>query len=73
MAIDLGADIVLLQNGVYALLSDAVFVAGARVYAFEEDCAMRGIAPRPDGGIKLINYAELVDVLQSSDHVIGML
>jgi len=72
-AIDLGADVILLQNGVYFVLSGSAAVAGMQVYAMEEDCMMRGIRIPSDNSVRMIDYAELVDIMQMSDHVIGML
>lgn len=72
-AIELGANLVLLQNGVYAVLSAAASAPNMRVFAIEEDCLMRGIPVYPDNKVRRIDYAELVDILQQSDHVVGMM
>lgn len=72
-AIDLSADIVLLQNGVCAILSEYASIPDIQVYAIEEDCLMRGIPAHSAGRITMIDYAELVDIMQKSDHVIGMM
>jgi sulfur relay protein TusB/DsrH len=70
---DLGADIVLLQNGVYFVLSQSASIPDTQVYAIEEDCLMRGIVAHPESRVRMIDYAELVDILRQSDHVVGML
>ncbi len=72
-AIDMGADIVFLQNGVYSVLLESASIPDIRIYAVGEDCLMRGIVAHPESRVRMIDYAELVDILQQSDHVIGMM
>ena len=73
-AIELGAaHLVLLQNGVYAVHSEAASAPDMQVCAIKEDCLMRGIPVHPDSKVRMIDYDELVDILQQSDHVVGMM
>ncbi len=58
-AVDSGASVVLLQDGVYL---DASSVKG-KVYAVRHDVELRGVASRLSGSVQLIDYGELVDII----------
>lgn len=61
-AVDSGASVVLLQDGVYL---DASSVKG-KVYAVKQDVELRGVASRLSGSVQLIDYGELVDLIMAN-------
>jgi sulfur relay protein TusB/DsrH len=67
MAKDVNADICLLQNAVYA----ARISYNNNVYALSDDMKLRGIDENELSG-KLIDYGQLVDLMATSDKVVGI-
>lgn len=61
------------------LLGDAVLLAreasatGAQVACLEEDASMRGLAVAGLSGVRMLDYAELVDLLMGDARVMGAL
>ena len=59
---DPGAEVVLLQDGVY-LSVQALLAAGKKVYAVSSDVDRRGLSGKIGRGVGLIDYPQLVDLL----------
>ncbi len=73
LARDMAADVVLLQNAVYAAQRGRLKGIRRAVYAVDEDLKLRGIHPDSIGSrIKQIGYDDLVDLMLSQDNVIGV-
>jgi sulfur relay protein TusB/DsrH len=70
IAQDLSLDLVLMQNAVYLTRNETWGGFGGKVYAMEEDVKLRGATPA--GGVELIGYDRLVELISESDKVIGM-
>ncbi|MDA8169049.1 MAG: DsrH/TusB family sulfur metabolism protein [Nitrospiraceae bacterium] len=76
LAKESGADVVLLQNGVYfanAKNAGQAFADEQKVYVIEEESRLRGLHAgkgRP-GNIKGISYGEFVGLLENADKVQG--
>lgn len=60
--LDKGSKVVLIQDGVY-LNTDALRQAGNEVYAIATDVQRRGLASSLPAGVKVIDYAQLVDLI----------
>jgi sulfur relay protein TusB/DsrH len=72
LARDMAADVVLLQNAVYAAQRGRLEGMPGAVYALDEDLKLRGIHPDSTGnGIKRIEYDDLVDLMLAQDNVLG--
>ncbi len=71
IARDASADVVLLQNGVYFAVNDMLDGFCGIAYAVEEDLRMRGLTAIT-GGIKTIDWSELIDLIFEEDSVIGL-
>jgi sulfur relay protein TusB/DsrH len=69
LARDMGASIVLIQNGVY--LQEGIQRFPGRTYALEEDRRMRGLKGGVPDKQKNITYDELVDLLAGGEQVFG--
>jgi len=67
MANDVNADICLLQNAVYAARNST----DNNMYALSDDMKLRGIHENDLSG-KLIDYGQLVDLMTTSDKVVGI-
>lgn len=61
-ALDKGAKVVLIQDGVY-LDASAVNQAGGKVYAVAKDLEKRGLKERTPSYVEAIDYAALVDLI----------
>ncbi len=61
-ALDQGSKVVLIQDGVY-LSTDALLQAGNEVYAIGTDVQRRGLSGSLPAGVKVIDYAQLVDLI----------
>jgi len=61
-AADRGAQVVLLQDGVY-LDPEPAHRSGAQVYAVERDVQLRGLGGRLPSYVKRIDYGGLVDLI----------
>jgi len=67
LAKDLNADVCLLQNAVYA----ARHLNDDSIYVLHDEISLRGIAENEISG-HLIDYNRLVDLMASSDKVVGI-
>jgi sulfur relay protein TusB/DsrH len=59
---DKGAQVVLIQDGVY-LDAKAVNAAGGKVYAVKRDVELRGLGGRLPSFAQQIDYGQLVDLI----------
>lgn len=71
LARDMGADIVLIQNGVYLQEGIQGFSSPGSIFALEEDRRMRGLKGGIKDNLKNITYDELVDLLTGGERVFG--
>jgi sulfur relay protein TusB/DsrH len=68
-----GADLVLLQNGVYFAQKDQLGAFSGTVYVLDDDKRLRGLKdPEMDTRAKTIGYAKLTDILTGGEKVVGM-
>lgn len=68
-----GADIVLLQNGVYFAQKDRISSFSGTVYVLDDDKRLRGLKDAEvDARVKAIGYDQLTDLMMQSDKVVGM-
>ncbi len=68
-----GADIVLLQNGVYFAQKEKLGAFPGAVYVLDDDKRLRGLKDSEiDARAKTINYDGLTDLVTGSDKVVGM-
>ena len=73
LAKDGGADLVLLQNGVYFAQKERLGAVSGAVYVLDDDKRLRGLRDSEmDERVKLINYDKLTDIMTSGEKVIGM-
>ncbi len=74
LARDMGADLVLIQNGVYFVRDEKLNDFSKKVYVLDEDLMFRGLSDGEIGkGMEKIDYDILVDLVVGSDKVVGML
>jgi sulfur relay protein TusB/DsrH len=68
-----GADLVLLQNGVYFARMDRLGIFSGAVYVLDDDKRLRGLKDSEmDAHVKTIDYDKLTDILTESEKVVGM-
>lgn len=67
LAKDMGAEICLLQNAVYASRS----LNDNNVYILYDEMQLRGISENEVSG-KIIDYSQLIDLMTNTDKVVGM-
>ena len=68
-----GADLVLLQNGVYFAQKDRLGVFRGAVYVLDDDKRLRGLKnSEMDAHIEVIDYDKMTDILTGGDKVVGM-
>jgi sulfur relay protein TusB/DsrH len=68
-----GADLVLLQNGVYFAQKERLGTFPGAVYVLDDDKRLRGLKDSEiDARVKTINYDKLTDIMTESDKVVGM-
>ncbi len=68
-----GADLVLLQNGVYFAQMERLGDFSGAVYVLGDDKKLRGLKDADlDKRVKIINYDELTDLITASNKVVGM-
>lgn len=68
-----GADLVLLQNGVYFAQKERLGVFRAAVYVLDDDKKLRSLKDSEmDARAKTIDYDRLTDIMTESDKVVGM-
>ncbi len=69
-----GADLVLLQNGVYFARAGALGEWAGAVYVLEDDKRLRGLKDADlDARARAIGYDALTDLVTGDDAVVGML
>lgn len=68
-----GADLVLLQNGVYFAQKERLGTFEGNVYVLDDDKRLRGFKDSEmDVRAKTINYDRLTDIITGGDKVVGM-
>ncbi|HXY53620.1 MAG TPA: DsrH/TusB family sulfur metabolism protein [Nitrospirota bacterium] len=68
-----GADIVLLQNGVYFARKDRLGPFAGAVYVLDDDKRLRGLKDSEmDARVKTIDYDKLTDIITGGENVVGM-
>lgn len=68
-----GADLVLIQNGVYFAQKDALGPFTGSVYVMDDDKRLRGFKESEmDGRAKIVDYDKLTDLIADSERVVGM-
>jgi sulfur relay protein TusB/DsrH len=68
-----GADIVLLQNGVYFAHKERLGTFTGNVYVLDDDKRLRGLRDSEmDGRVKTIDYDRLTDIITGGEKVVGM-
>jgi sulfur relay protein TusB/DsrH len=73
LAKDGGADLVLLQNGVYFAQKELLGVFPGAVYVLDDDMRLRGLKDAElDARVKTIDYDKLTDILTGGEKVVGM-
>jgi sulfur relay protein TusB/DsrH len=73
LAKESGADLVLLQNGVYFARKEMFGAFSGAVYVLDDDKRLRGLKDSEmDERVKLINYDSLTDIITSGEKVTGM-
>jgi sulfur relay protein TusB/DsrH len=73
LAKESGADLVLLQNGVYFARKERLEAFPGAVYVLDDDKRLRGLKDSEmDGRVKKIDYDKLTDIITSGDKVTGM-
>jgi len=73
MALDMAADLVLLQNGVYFARIERPEGFHGTTYVLDDDAKLRGLkesAMRRE--VKSLDYGGLIDLMARADKVIGM-
>ena len=73
LAKDSGADLILLQNGVYFAQKDRLNDFSGAVYALDADMRLRGLKDAERGPrVKTIDYDKLTDMMTGEKRVVGM-
>ncbi len=68
-----GADLVLLQNGVYYAQKERLGGFPGEVYVLDDDKRLRGLKDSEiDSRVKTIDYDRLTDILTGGKKVVGM-
>ncbi len=68
-----GADLVLLQNGVYFAQKERLGSISGSVYVLADDKKLRGLKDSEiDGRVKIIDYDKLTDIITGGKKVVGM-
>jgi sulfur relay protein TusB/DsrH len=68
-----GADLVLLQNGVYFARKERLGDFPGAAYVLDDDKRLRGLKDSElDERVKAIGYDELTDIIAGGDKVVGM-
>ena len=68
-----GADIVLLQNGVYFAQHERLGSFTGNVYVLDDDKRLRGLRDTEiDARAKTIDYDRLTDIITGGEKVVGM-
>jgi sulfur relay protein TusB/DsrH len=73
LAKDSGADLILLQNGVYFAQKERLGTVPGAVYVLDDDKRLRGLRDSEmDERIKMIDYDKMTDIITSGKKVAGM-
>jgi sulfur relay protein TusB/DsrH len=73
LAKDGGADLVLLQNGVYFAQQERLGSFSGAVYVLDDDKRLRGMKDTElDDRVKIIDYDRLTDIIAEGKKVVGM-
>ncbi len=73
LAKESGADVVLLQNGIYFAQKERLGAFSGTVYVLDDDKRLRGLKDSEmDDRVKIIDYDKLTDIITSGDNVTGM-
>ena len=73
LAKESGADLILLQNGVYFARKERLGTFSGAVYVLDDDKRLRGLkASELDTRVKTIDYDMLTDLITSDEKVTGM-
>ena len=73
LAMHSGADLVLMQNGVYFAQKDLLKDFPGSVYVMEDDKRLRGLKDSElDKRAKVIDYDQLTDLITAGRKVVGM-
>jgi sulfur relay protein TusB/DsrH len=68
-----GAELILLQNGVYFAQKDRLGSFPSSVYVLDDDKRLRGLKDSElDARAKIIDYDKLMDIITGGDKVVGM-
>ena len=68
-----GADLVLMQNGVYFGQKERLGVFPGAVYVLDDDKRLRGLKDSEmDERVKIIDYDKLTNIITSGEKVTGM-
>ena len=68
-----GADLILLQNGVYFAQKERLGSFPGAVYVLDDDKRLRGIKDSEiDARAKAIDYDKLTDIITGGDRVVGL-
>lgn len=68
-----GADLVLLQNGVYFAQKERLGSISGSVYVLADDKKLRGLKDSEiDGRVKIVDYDKLTDIITGGEKVVGM-
>jgi sulfur relay protein TusB/DsrH len=68
-----GADLVLLQNGVYFARKERLGTFAGNVYVLDDDKRLRGLRDSEmDDRAKIIDYDKLTDIITGGGKVVGM-
>jgi sulfur relay protein TusB/DsrH len=73
LAKESGADLVLLQNGVYFAQKERLGTFSGTVHVLDDDKKLRGFKDSEmDERVKIINYDKLTDLITGSEQVVGL-
>ncbi len=73
LAKESGADLVLLQNGVYFAQKERLGTLSGAVYVLDDDKRLRGLRDSEmDERAKTIGYDKLTDIITGGEKVVGM-
>jgi sulfur relay protein TusB/DsrH len=73
LAKDGGADLVLLQNGVYFAQKEKLGAFSGTIYVLDDDKRLRGIKDSEiDARVKSIDYDRLTDLITGAEKVVGL-
>jgi len=73
LAKESGADLILLQNGVYFAQKDRLGTVPGAVYVLDDDKRLRGLKDSEmNDRVKTIDYDKLTDVITGGEKVVGM-